>query len=193
MGQADFQEILEFWFGPIDSPNYGQAQDFWFIKDAALDLELTTRFLAVYQQAARRELMAWENTPLSSLALTIVLDQLPRNLFRNTPQAFDTDPLALTVARNAIAQEFDAQVLPVQRWFFYLPFEHSERLADQETSLQLWDRLRNDPNSQHAIHYAYRHWEVIARFGRFPHRNQILGRASTPDELAFLEEPGSHF
>ncbi|AFY62347.1 DUF924 family protein [Synechococcus sp. PCC 6312] len=193
MGQPDFRDILEFWFGPTDSPDYGQPQDFWFVKDAAFDLEVTTRFLAVYQQAARHELMAWENTPLSSLALAIVLDQFPRNLFRNTPQAFATDPLALAVARNAIAQGFDTQVLPVQRWFFYLPFEHSEMLTDQEMSLQLWAQLRGDPNSENPIHYAYRHWEVIARFGRFPHRNPILGRPSTPEELGFLQEPGSHF
>lgn len=137
--------------------------------------------------------MAWENNPISSLALTIVLDQFPRNLFRNTPEAFATDPLALRVARHAIAQGFDVQVLPVQRWFFYLPFEHSESLTDQEMSLQLWERLRDDPNSKNAIHYPYRHWEVIARFGRFPHRKQIFGRASTPDELGFLGEPGAHF
>lgn len=193
MTESIVDAILECWFGALDDPAFGQQRDYWFRKDPAFDRALADKFGPVYERAARGEFAPWERAPHSCLALTIVLDQFPRNLFRDSPQAFATDAQALAVARSAIEQGFDRELLPVQRWFFYLPFEHSEDLADQEAGLRLWDGLRDDLASAGAIEFARRHWEVIARFGRFPHRNAILGRSSSPEELAFLEQPGSHF
>lgn len=128
------------------------------------------------------------------LALVLLLDQVPRNCFRDQPQAFATDSQALEIARVAVAQGFDQQVTPVQAWFFYLPLEHSENLADQEESVRLFRALSlRHPASADTLDYAERHRAVIARFGRFPHRNAILGRPSTPSELTYLAEPGSGF
>jgi uncharacterized protein (DUF924 family) len=125
--------------------------------------------------------------------LILLLDQFPRNIFRNTPQAFATDTQALTFAKKAIQQGFDQQLIPVQRWFFYLPFEHSENMTDQETSVQLFSQLTTDLSSQSTRQYAYQHLEIIKRFGRFPHRNSILNRPSTPEEILFLLETNSSF
>lgn len=193
MTESIVDAILQFWFGATDDPTFGQPRDYWFRKDPEFDRTLAESFQPIYERAARGELTPWEAAPHSCLALTIVLDQFPRNLFRNSPQAFATDAQALAVARSAIDRGFDQALLPVQRWFLYLPFEHSEVLADQETSLRLWEGLRDDPASVGPIEFARRHWEIVARFGRFPHRNAILGRSSSPEELAFLEQPGSHF
>jgi uncharacterized protein (DUF924 family) len=114
-------------------------------------------------------------------------------MFRDTPQAFATDPQALAIAEKAVVHGLDRQLLFVQRWFMYLPFEHSENLVDQRQSVQLFSQLEEDPDSQEAISYAIRHRQVIEQFGRFPHRNRILGRPSTPPELVFLQQPGSWF
>jgi uncharacterized protein (DUF924 family) len=122
-----------------------------------------------------------------------VLDQFPRNMFRGTPRAFAADARALELARDAVGRGFDQVFLPVQRWFTYLPFEHAEDLAMQRESLRLFERLAADAAGAGTFTYAMRHYAVIARFGRFPHRNAILGRESTPDELAFLAQPGSSF
>jgi len=193
MEASSVEAVLNLWFGEPTSPEFGQVRDSWFRKDAAFDRALGDRFGSLYDRAARGELDAWRSTATSCLALTIVLDQFPRNLFRGSAQAFGTDDRALDTARHAIAQGFDRDLLPVQRWFFYLPFEHSESLADQETSLRLWDGLRDHPASAGAIDFARRHWDVVTRFGRFPHRNALLGRSSTPEELEFLPQPGSSF
>ena len=127
------------------------------------------------------------------IALLIVLDQFPRNMFRGTPRAFAADARALALARDAVGRGFDEVLLPVQRWFVYLPFEHAEDLAMQRESLRLFERLATDAAGAGTLTYAMRHYAVIERFGRFPHRNAILGRASTPEELAFLAQPGSSF
>ena len=190
---SQFQEVLDFWFGQPEEESYGKPRKEWFIKNTAFDGEVRSRFLELYQQAASGKLDTWRETPLSCLALIIILDQFPRNMFRQTPQAFATDAQALTNAKRAVASQFDRQLLPVQRWFVYIPFEHSENLADQELSVQLFSTLKDDPDSSSTIDYALRHYEVIKRFGRFPHRNPILGRSSTPEELAFLQQPGSSF
>ncbi|MEN9225716.1 MAG: DUF924 family protein [Thermostichus sp. HHBFW_bins_43] len=187
------EEILRFWFGDPAEPEYGQPRPEWFKKDPAFDRRIENLFLPLYEQAAAGQLEPWQGSPSTCLALIVVLDQFPRNMFRNTPRAFATDPLALRAARQAVAQGFDRQLLPVQRWFVYLPFEHSENLADQQQSLQLFRQLESDPASHNAIDYARRHLEIIEQFGRFPHRNAILGRPSTPEELEFLQQPGSSF
>jgi uncharacterized protein (DUF924 family) len=185
--------ILDFWFGTPDSPEYGRERKEWFLKDAQFDEQIRSRFLSHYRQAAAGELDAWQTSPLGCLALIITLDQFPRNLFRGKPESFATDQQALALAEWAVEREFDRSLLSVQRWFIYLPFEHSEDIAVQRRSLELWEGLRDDPGSIGAIDYARRHYEVIARFERFPHRNAILGRQNTLEEEEFLQQPGSSF
>jgi uncharacterized protein (DUF924 family) len=187
------ETILGFWFGNPDKADYGKQKAVWFQKKPEFDAELTNRFLEDYQKAATGHLDDWLNAAETSLALILLLDQFPRNMFRDTPQAFATDNQALTAAKYAVAQGYDCELLPVQRWFIYLPFEHSENLADQRLCVKLFQQLKDDVNSDQAIASALRHIEIIERFGRFPHRNQILGRVSTPEEEEFLQQPGSSF
>lgn len=187
------EEILTFWFGKRTDPNFGQQRSCWFVKDPKFDQEIRDRFLADYHQAAAGQLTFWEKTPDRCLALIILLDQFSRNLFRGTPQAFATDAEALRLANHAVHQGFDQTLLPVQCWFLYLPFEHSESWEDQVRSLELWNGLRDHPESARSIIYAEKHAAVIQQFGRFPHRNAILGRPSTDAELEFLSQPGSSF
>lgn len=192
---SQVQAILKFWFG--DSPqesSYEQRRQLWFRKRPEFDAEIRQRFADVYEQAATGALDAWQQAPLSCLALIIVLDQFPRNMFRDTPQAFATDAKALDVAQRAVAQGFDQQLRPLQRIFLYLPFEHSENLAHQHQSVELTRQLSAEaPELADVFDYAVRHQDVIERFGRFPHRNRILGRESTPEEIEFLKQPGSSF
>lgn len=190
---AGFRAVLDFWFGAAESAQRGRHRDVWFRKDAAFDAQIRDRFLALHETAASGALDAWEQQPESALALTVVLDQFPRNMFRGTPRAFAADALALQVARRAVERGFDQRLLPVERCFLYLPFEHSENIADQQRSVELFESLSGDADSRGNIDYAHRHQAVIARFGRFPHRNAILGRESTPEELVFLQQPGSSF
>jgi uncharacterized protein (DUF924 family) len=186
-------DVLEFWFGAPGSPELGRNRKQWFEKSAAFDAQIGERFLATHEAAAAGRLDGWAERPLAALALVVTLDQFPRNMFRGTPRAFAADPKALAVARGIVARGFDTAYLPAQRWFAYLPFEHAEDLAAQAESLALFERLRGDPASASPIAYAMRHYAVIERFGRFPHRNAILGRDSTPGEIAFLATPGSSF
>ena len=172
------QDILEFWFG--------QDRKAWFEKRTAFDEEIRSRFLVLYETALAGGLAAWRDAPRSCLALVILLDQFPRNMFRGTARAFAADPLALDAARAIVAQGWDKAMTPDERVFAYLPFEHSEALEDQERSLKLFEGNAN-------FEWARKHWEIIRRFGRFPHRNAALGRASTPEEIAFLATPGSGF
>ncbi|ANN77278.1 DUF924 family protein [Bordetella flabilis] len=157
----------------------------WFAKDAAFDAEFSARFMALHLAAARRELDAWADTPYGALALLILLDQFPRNTFRGTAHMYATDPLARMFARRAIAQGMDAQVEPALLPFFYLPLEHSEDPQDQEQSVLLAQRL--DPRTRD---FAVLHRDIIVRFGRFPHRNSHLGRETTAEEQAFLDQGG---
>ncbi|WP_287129932.1 DUF924 family protein [Candidatus Cyanaurora vandensis] len=183
--------VLAFWFGEPDDGGY-QSRTVWFTKDPKFD-EQVRQFLPVYQQAAVGELGDWQQTALGSLALILVLDQFPRNMFRDTPRSFWTDPLALTVAKQAVAQRLDQQLPSRQRMFFYLPFEHSENPNDQEQCVALFSHLDGDEFLKSTLDYAKRHQQVITQFGRFPHRNRILDRPSTPAELEFLRQPGSSF
>lgn len=178
-------EILDFWFEEA-----GEAA--WFKKDPAFDAELRRRFLHAHRQAAAGAFDDWRGTPLGCVALCLLLDQLPRNLFRDSPQAFATDAPARAVTRQALQQGFDraAGIDDHHRCFLYLPLEHSEDLDDQTLAVRLF-RERTD-NADY-VDYAERHRAIIARFGRFPHRNAVLGRPSTAEELRFLEEPGSSF
>lgn len=190
---SDITELLDFWFGAPDSPGYGERRKIWFERDAAFDAAIRERFLTLYEAAAAGALEAWRETPDGCLALCLLLDQVPRNLFRNEPRAFATDAAARDVARDALDRGFDQAVLPVQRWFFYLPFEHSEELADQDTCVALFAALPEADWKARTVDYAERHRDLIRRYGRFPHRNAALGRASTPAELEYLAQPDAGF
>jgi len=184
----DFIEVLDFWFGAPGSRERGRPRKAWFRTSEPFDAEIRRRFLDTWEQAARGELERWQATPLASLALVVTLDQFPRNMFRGTARAFASDSLAFAVARETIAREFDRLLSPVERSFVYLPFEHAEDLAAQRRSLALFHALDGEQ-----VEYARRHYEIIARYGRFPHRNAILGRPSTAEEIEFLKQPGSSF
>lgn len=159
--------------------------DRWFEKDEAFDQEFRRRFLDLHQAAKRGELQAWTATAPGSLALVLLFDQFPRNAFRDTPAMYDTDKLARQVAAAALAAGFDHGVARELRVFFYMPFMHSEELADQERSLALCRTVEGD-----YVRYAEEHRDIVARFGRFPHRNAILGRLCTPEEQRFLDDGG---
>jgi len=190
---SEIAEVLSFWFGAPDSPERGRPRKCWFGKSVAFDAEVRSRFLGVYERAATGELSMWERTPLAALALAVALDQFPRNMFRGQARAFAADPPALRLARRLVNQGFDSLLRPVERWFVYLPFEHAEDLAAQRRSVALFEGIAGDPDSAGMIAYAHRHYSVISRFGRFPHRNAMLGRESTSGEMAFLSQPGSSF
>lgn len=183
------EEVLRFWFGePAGAPRKA-----WFEKDPVFDAGIRARFLDLHAAAARGTLASWNETPAEALALIVLTDQFPRNMYRGTAAAFATDPVALTSARRVVASGWDPRMLPVERIFVYLPFEHSESLADQERSLELFKPLEAIPESSDNWSYAVRHWEIVKRFGRFPHRNAALGRPSTAEETEFLKQPGSGF
>jgi uncharacterized protein (DUF924 family) len=189
-------KILKFWFGDPADPDgeYGQQRSLWFKKDPALDETLRQHFLADYEQAAAGHLDFWRDQPHSCLALVLLLDQLPRNLFRGQPRSFASDRAARAIANHALVQGYDQQVLPVERIFFYLPLEHSEDLADQDRCVDLVRSLHAaHPEFASTLDYAMRHREIIQRFGRFPHRNPVLGRETTWAEAEFLQKPGSRF
>lgn len=170
-------DILAFW------REAGGAR--WYKRDDAFDAEIRRRYLELWQQAKAGQLSSWEATDDGALALTIVLDQFPRNMFRNDARAFSTDALARSVAAHAIAESRDQRIEQGMRSFMYLPFEHSEDMADQERSITLFEQLSAD-----SLKWAVLHADIIRKFGRFPHRNAVLGRATTPEEAAFLAEDG---
>jgi uncharacterized protein (DUF924 family) len=182
-------EVLDFWFGADDV-----ARDAWFRKDAGFDALIRERFGALVEQALAGGLAGWEATAHDALALLLLLDQFTRNIFRGTPRAFAGDARALAMARAMVARGDDAALPPLRRVFVYLPFEHAEEAQAQQASLRLFGALAAaHPALASFDDYAHRHAEVIERFGRFPHRNAILGRASTLEELAYLSQPGSGF
>ncbi len=187
-------EVLDFWFGPPGDPAHGRPRAEWFRKDAAFDAAIARRFGALIDQALAGGLAGWAAQPLTALAQVIVLDQFTRNAFRDTPRAFAGDARALAAARAMVAAGQDRSLPGVQRQFTYLPFEHAEDLAMQQEALRLFAALGQDEPALADLHtWAVKHRDVVARFGRFPHRNAILGRASTAEEIAFLQTPGSGF
>lgn len=188
-------EVLTFWFGaPGEDTSYAACRKLWFGKAPEFDRAIAERFRSLIEQAAAGQLDSWQRTSQGALALLILLDQFPRNLYRGTPQAFASDLKALAVAKTAIDRKFDQELAPLQRIFVYLPLEHSEMLPNQMRSVALFEKLSADaPELQDTFDYAIKHRDVIDRFGRFPHRNAILGRFSTPEEIEFLQQPGSSF
>ena len=186
-----WEAVLEFWFGPLD--RRGPARREWFRKDAAFDAEIRRRFAPLHHAAAARECEPWRASAEPMLALVVVLDQFSRNLFRDDARAFAQDAHARECAREALGRGDDLELLPVARQFLYMPFEHSEALADQDRAVELMRTLEGFEATRGLTQWAEKHRAIIHRFGRFPHRNAALGRPSTPAEEAFLEEPGSRF
>ncbi len=192
--------ILEFWFGPTrglassgaDAARSPSARDAWFRKDPAFDQAIRARFGAAVDAALGGAYADWTDAG-GALARVLLLDQFTRNLFRDTARAFAGDAQALAVARAAIAAGQDRALDRFGRWFLYLPFEHSEDPAMQQRSLELFGALAEDSGDRSPLEWAEKHAAVIRRFGRYPHRNAALGRASTAAEAAFLLEPGSRF
>ena len=176
------QDVLHFWFEQ-STP----AQ--WFQKDDAFDAAIRERFGALHARAAQGELWDWRHDAASRLAEVIVLDQFSRNLLRGRPEAFAQDGMALVLAQEAVARGLDAQLTPERRAFLYMPFMHSESARMQEESVRLFTALGQANN----LDYAHQHQAIVQRFGRFPHRNATLGRATTDEEAAFLQQPGSSF
>ncbi|WP_343314524.1 DUF924 family protein [Brucella sp. BE17] len=168
--------ILDFWFSP-------KMRGKWFEKSDAIDSEIREKFLPLYEDARLDKLEEWKQQANSALALTIVFDQFPRNLFRGSPRSFESDGLARDVAIQALDHDFDRELAPDQRQFLYLPFMHSESLNDQKRALDLYEKL-GDTN---ALDFAHQHHDIIAQFGRFPHRNAVLGRDTTHEEAEFLK------
>ena len=189
--ETRFPEVLDFWFGPNEGR--GKARPEWFRKDGEFDARIRSRFLALHAAAALGELEGWRGEPRAMLALVIVLDQFSRNIYRGDARSFAQDAHALACARQALARGDDASVAPVERQFLYLPFEHSEDIADQDRAVELMRALDAFEETRELVEWAERHRDVIRRFGRFPHRNAILGRVSTPAEAEFLKQPGSSF
>ncbi|MBV8737304.1 MAG: DUF924 domain-containing protein [Alphaproteobacteria bacterium] len=181
--------LLDFWFGPPGDPDRECHREIWFKSTDEFDAGLRREFLADYEAAAAGSLGEWEASAEGALALVLMLDQVPRNIFRRTPRAYATDAAARAAADRALARGFDLMVPPAWRLFFYMPFHHSESIADQRRSVALMATLRRNPDRRGSLRrYGRPYLEVIERFGRFPHRNEILGRQSTPEEVAFLAE-----
>jgi uncharacterized protein (DUF924 family) len=185
--EARVSEILLFWFGDGSDPQHERR---WFVQDRAFDETCRSGFLADHECAAAGELDGWRESADGGLALILLLDQFPRNMFRGAPRSFATDSRALATARDSVGRGLDLALPPIRRSFVYMPFEHSESLSDQEESIRLFQKLAAEhPEMAGHVRYAEQHSEVIRRFGRFPYRNAVLGRTSTPAEMEYLRRP----
>ncbi|WP_437438570.1 DUF924 family protein [Leptolyngbya iicbica] len=190
------QAILNFWFDDPAAPDseYGQQRQIWFRKDPDFDQQVRDRFLPLYEQARRGECDRWLAEPSATLALTILLDQFPRNMFRGTARCLEADDQALATAETAIARHYDQALLPVERVFFYLPFEHSENIEHQEQAVSLFETLvQVAPELQSTLDYAYRHRDVIAQFGRFPIAMRAWAALQPPPKVNFSNSPALAF
>ena len=179
---CNLQDVLRFWFEEIEPAC-------WWKKDAAFDAGIRNRFADTHAAACDAELSHWRVSPEGRLAEILVLDQFSRNLFRDDPRSFAQDGMALVLAQEAVRQGADRALAPTQRSFLYMPYMHSESLAIHDQALQLFDQ----PGLENNLNFERQHRDLIVRFGRYPHRNALLGRASTPEELAYLAEPGAGF
>ncbi|TPH16590.1 DUF924 family protein [Litorilituus lipolyticus] len=175
-------DVIHFWFEEVSQEN-------WWIKDNAFDKEITERFLTLHQQAIQGELFAWRDSALGCLAEIIILDQFSRNIYRDLPQAFSADSMALTLAQQAISSSKDKELNTTQRAFLYMPFMHSESLLIHDVAVKLFTDLGVSSN----LAFEIKHRDIIAQFGRYPHRNIILNRQSSAEEIEFLQQPGSSF
>jgi len=194
MAHTPWQDVLDFWFLPPGEAGHLRARREWFEKNPAFDALVAERWTGLVERAGAGGLTDWEAGPEGALARIVLLDQFPRNIWRDTPRAFSLDGEALAAALRLLERGGDRALAPMQRVFAYLPLEHAEDLAMQERAVALFRELAGQaPETAGNLDYAVRHRDVIARFGRFPHRNRILGRAGTPQETAFLAQPGSGF
>ncbi|MCB0350841.1 MAG: DUF924 domain-containing protein [Bdellovibrionales bacterium] len=176
------QNVYNFWFKELKTEQ-------WFKKDLELDNKIAEKFKPTYEAAIKSELFSWRDTPHGALAEIIVLDQFSRNMFRGAPASFASDTIALTLAQGAIRRRLDLELKAVEKSFLYMPFMHSESLVIHEQAVKLFDQ----PGLENNLDFEIRHKKIIERFGRYPHRNEILGRTSTAEEIEFLKEPGSSF
>lgn len=184
-----FQQILDFWFQPEKHPNYGEKRAQWFKKDLKFDALIQQNFAQDFDQAVQGMYLQWSDHAKGCLALILLFDQFSRNMFRDSPKAFSADGKAREITRHMIDRRFFAELPNFQKTFAILPFEHSEEMEDQILSV----KLCREYCDREEIEYAEQHYEIIKKFSRFPHRNEILGRQSTPDEIEFLKQPGSSF
>lgn len=195
------EDILTFWLGPLDAAGFSSADAsaVWFRKDEAFDRRVAQQFGKLHEELARGEHAQWLTTPRGRLASVIVLDQFSRNMFRGTPKMFDADPIALAQAQQGIERGDERALAPQERVFLYMPLMHAEDLAAQEACITSFQRLESEVDEskkasiQNNVRFAIAHRDIVARFGRFPHRNEVLGRTSTADEIAFLKTEGSSF
>jgi uncharacterized protein (DUF924 family) len=186
-------EVLDFWFGRDGDPEYGQFRNEWFRKDPDFDARVTARFADLYEEAAVGNLDGWRDDAASCLALVIVLDQFPRNMFRGDGRTHAEDERALGASKYAVEHALDRELPAFQRMFLYMPFMHSENTDDQRRSVELFERLAGEVGAPDVVSYAVAHRDIVEQFGRFPHRNEILGRETTPEEAVFLTKEGSSF
>ncbi|MCV2348821.1 DUF924 family protein [Paucibacter sp. Y2R2-4] len=188
------QSVLNYWFGALGSSEQDQIRSLWFVKSETTDAEIKARFEPLVEDALAGRLEDWSETALGRLARILLLDQFTRNIYRGQARSFAGDPLALQDTLHLLAQAQDLTLAPLQRWFALMPLEHAEDMAMQDRSVSEFTQLAAlDPRLSGALDYAHKHREVIERFGRYPHRNAILGRASSDAELAYLALPGSGF
>jgi uncharacterized protein (DUF924 family) len=199
---SDIEEVLDFWFGACatDGALDPAKQKMWFGDGRKYDAEIKEKFGALHERAGRSTLDAeWAATPQGRIALIVVLDQFSRHIHRGTPLAFAQDPAAQELALESVKRNVDRELIPAQRAFFYMPFEHAEDIELQRLGVRCFDGLARTvagtlrKEYEGFLDYAKRHRDIIERFGRFPHRNAALGRQSTPDEIEFLKQPGSSF
>lgn len=197
---AEYQEVLDFWFGEVgEEMTVEDHSQLWFGGSPETDVLITNRFRDTVSCAGLGELSHWSKEPQGTLALIVLLDQFTRNIYRGLGAAFRYDSLALALCKRGLAQNQDLELTPIERVFFYLPLEHSEVMEDQEEAVFRYDRLRQSVTPAHSrkfdefYQYALSHYEVIKRFGRFPHRNSVYGRLSTQEELDWLHKGGQRF
>lgn len=198
---AAFDSVHEFWFGthPDDALVAQMQTSLWWSKKTCIDHQIRDRFADLVELAGQGRLDGWNGSPVSTLALILLTDQFPRNIYRDTAQAFQYDAIALKTCLDGLDKGFDGLLRPIERVFFYLPLEHAESLDLQERSVALFTRLCRQvpahwsPVFDGFLDYAIRHRDIIERFGRFPHRNPILGRAASAEEIQFMKQPGSSF
>lgn len=190
---AEWHDIYDYWFGAPGGVGHGEVREFWFASTPAIDREIEDRFLDRHEQAKGGGFGDWKSNARGWVALIVLLDQVPRNVFRGNPRSFAADPVALAAAKQLVASPRHGELLTVEKLFAYLPFEHSENLDDQEKCVALFEAIDDHESKAEWIEYAVAHRDIVAQFGRFPHRNAILGRQSTPAEEAWLEASDQRF
>ena len=193
MADATAKDVIDFWFSDRDETGAFVFRKAWFEKDSAFDETIRQKFGSLYRSAATRALDGWRGAPRTALALVVVLDQFSRNMFRDDPAMYEADDYAVEVATGAIEQDHHLAFPLIQKWFFYMPLMHSENLAHQDACVRLFQELPDSETVARGREAAQQHRDIVARFGRFPHRNSILDRPTTEEEAAFLLEPNSSF